>query len=148
MPKGKKLNKAMYYWFTWFAGSFITYQQIIDNIRPNYTGGNQTITYLLGIAPNFFPAIGIPALFLILIPQLKPTHKWLTEKSYLTANLISVTGLISWECIQATSTTLHFDWNDIIWTIIGALVFQIIWTFTPKKFKEFLSFTRPKDESH
>lgn len=63
MPKGKKLNKAMYYWFTWFAGSFITYQQIIDNIRPNYTGGNQTITYLLGIAPNFFPAIGIPALF-------------------------------------------------------------------------------------
>jgi len=63
MPKGKKLNKAMYYWFAWFAGSFITYQQIIDNIRPNYTGGNQTITYLLGIAPIFFLQSEFPPCF-------------------------------------------------------------------------------------
>lgn len=126
----------MYYWFALFAFCFISYQQVIDNIRPNYNGDNLTIKYLLGILPNFFPAIGIPALFLILVPQLKRTNKWLNEKKHITASLVSLTGLTSWEFIQATSTKLHFDWNDVLWTLIGAAVFQLIWTLTPKTFKE------------
>lgn len=93
------------------------------------------IKYLLGVAPNFFPATGIPALFLILIPQMKSANKWLNEKRHMTANIISLTGLISWEFIQSGSAKLHFDWNDILWTIIGAVVFQLIWTLTPDKFK-------------
>lgn len=131
-----KANKGMYYWFALFALCFVSYQQIIDNIRPKYDGDNLTIKYLLGIAPNFLPAIGIPALFVILIPQMKQTNKWFNEKKYLTANFISLTGLISWEFYQTTSIKLHFDWNDVIWTILGAIVFQIIWMFTPKSFKE------------
>jgi hypothetical protein len=132
-----KTSTGMYfYFFALFAFCFIAYQQVIDNIRPNYDGHNLTIKYLLGIAPNFFPAIGIPALFLILIPQLQRTNKWLNEKKHITANIISLTGLISWEFIQATSTKLHFDWNDILWTLIGAVVFQLIWILTPKTLKE------------
>lgn len=143
-----KTSNGIYYWFALFALCFISYQQVIDNIRPNYNGDNLTIKYLLGVAPNFFPAIGIPALFVILIPQLKRTNRWLNENRHLTANLISVIGLVSWEFIQATSTKLHFDWNDICWTIIGAVVFQVIWTLTPMKYKKMTSVTIPENSSH
>ena len=64
-------SKSLYYWFALFALCFIAYQQIIDNIRPNYIGNILTVKYLLGIAPNFFPGIGIPALFVALIPRSK-----------------------------------------------------------------------------
>ena len=131
-----KSSKILYYWFSLFAFCFISYQQITDNIRPNYSGDSMTFIYFLGIAPNFFPAIGIPALFVVLIPQLQRTNKWFNEKRYLTANIISLTGLISWEFIQSTSPKLHFDWNDVLWTLIGAFVFQLFWILTPKKFKE------------
>ena len=135
------LSKNLYYWFALFAFCFVAYQQIIDNIRPTYRGGNMTIKYLLGVAPNFFPAIGIPALFVVLIPQIKRSNKWLNENKHLTANLISITGLISWEFVQAASPKLHFDWNDVLWTLIGAFVFQLIWTLTPNSYKN----TKVKD---
>lgn len=131
-----KISKIVFYWFALFALCFITYQQIIDNIRPKYIGNNLTVKYLLGTAPNFFPAIGIPALFVVLIPQMKQTNKWLNEKKHITANVISSIGLILWEFIQISSKKLHFDWNDILWTIIGAFVFQLIWTLTLDKYKE------------
>ena len=131
-----KTSYNSYYWFALFALCFIAYQQIIDNIRPHYIGDNLTIKYLLGIAPNFLPVIGIPALFVILIPQMKWTSKWFNENKHITANIISLTGIISWEFIQSTSTKLHFDWNDILWTFIGALIFQIIWILTPGIYKE------------
>lgn len=143
-----KTSKGMYYWFVLFALCFVSYQQIIDYIRPHYNGNNSTIKYLLGIAPNFFPAIGIPALLVILIPQMKQTNKWFRENKHLTANLISVSGLITWEFIQVTSTKLNFDWNDILWTLIGAIVFQIIWILTPKTFKEITSVKRQENGSH
>lgn len=74
-------SKSLYYWFALFALCFIAYQQVQDNIRPNYIGGNLTIIYLLGVAPNFFPSIEIPALFVVLIPQMKQKGKWLNEKN-------------------------------------------------------------------
>ena len=63
--KKMKNSKSLFYWFALFAICFTAYQQVIDKIRPNYSGDNLTVKYLLGIAPNFFPAIGIPALFVI-----------------------------------------------------------------------------------
>ncbi len=131
-----KTSKSLYYWFAIFAFCFISYQQISDTIRPHYSGDSMTIKYLLGIAPNFFPAIGIPALFVVLIPQMKRTNKWLNENKHITANIISLTGLISWEFIQATSKKLQFDWNDILWTLIGAFIFQLIWLITSDRYKE------------
>ena len=127
--------KSEYYWFTIFAVCFISYQQIQDNIRPQYNGGNSTIKYLLGVAPNFFPAIGMPALFVVLTPIVfkhkHPDH-WLIKKKHLSANLISIIGLIGWEFIQL-SGKLKFDWNDVLWTLIGAFIFNIIWKLTPQK---------------
>lgn len=129
-------SKSLFYWFSLFVICFISFQQISDNFRPSYNGSNLIVIYLLGIAPNFFPAIGIPSLFVVIIPQLKRNNKWLKENKHLTANLISLKRLISWEFIQTNSKKLHFDWNDILWTFIGAFVFQLVWTITPEKYKE------------
>jgi glycopeptide antibiotics resistance protein len=131
-----KISKSLYYWFALFALCFITYQQVQDNIRPAYADGNLTIKYLLGIAPNFFSAIGIPSLFIVIIPQMKLTNKWLNKKKHITANLISLAGLITWEFLQTITTRGYFDWNDILWTLIGAFVFQLIWTISPNRYKE------------
>jgi glycopeptide antibiotics resistance protein len=74
-------------------------------------------------------------LFVTIVPQLKQTSKWLNEKKHITANIVSVTGLVSWEFLQTTTKSGQFDWNDILWTLIGAIVFQIVWTMTPEKYK-------------
>jgi hypothetical protein len=129
------ISNNTWYWFAWFAICFGAFQLITDIIRPTYSGENAAIRYFLGIAPNFFPSIGIPALFVILLPHLNKAHTFFHEKKHLTANAISVTGLISWEFIQMTSKKLHFDWNDLLWTLIGALVFQLIWAATPGRLK-------------
>ena len=129
--------KSEYYWFLIFAICFFAFNQIQDNIRPHYIGDNSTIKYLLGIAPNFFPAIGIPALFVLAIPNIFKKNNsgtWFYEKRHLSANLISVIGLIGWEFLQL-SGKLKFDWHDILWTLIGALLFQFIWIISPKKYK-------------
>ena len=131
----KNNSKTTYYWFSIFAICFLCFQGVSYYVRPNYSGENAVFSYFLGIAPNFFPAIGIPALFVLFLMHLKTTSKWFNEKSYLTANLISFTGLIAWEFIQTSSKKLHFDWNDIIWTIIGAAIFQLIWMLTPERLK-------------
>jgi hypothetical protein len=130
-----KREKSLYYWLALFTICFIAYQQIIDRIRPNYSGKSITVKYFLGIAPNLFPAIGIPALLVVIIPQMKLKKKWQNENKHLTANIISLIGLITWEFIQRTSKKLHFDWNDILWTLIGAFIFQLTWTVTPNRYK-------------
>jgi hypothetical protein len=88
-----KKSNSKFYWFVLFAFCFISYLQIIDTIRSQYSGDSMTIKSLLGIAPNFFPAIGILALFIVIIPQMQWTNKWLNEKKHITANLISLAGL-------------------------------------------------------
>lgn len=68
------------------------------------------------MAPNFFSAIGIPALFVLTIPYVlkkKNSDNWFYNKRLRTANLISVIGLVGWEFAQM-SGKLSFDWNDIL----------------------------------
>lgn len=130
--------KLEYYWFLIFALCFTAFNQIQDNIRPQYSGNSPVIKYLLGVAPNFFPAIGIPALFVVIIPYLlnkKNSDSWFYKKRHLSANLISIIGLVSWEFIQL-SGKLKFDWHDILWTFLGAFLFRLIWIISPQKFKE------------
>ena len=130
--------KLEYYWFLIFAICFIAFNQIQDNIRPQYSGNSSVIKYLLGVAPNFFPAIGIPALFVVLIPYIfknKNSNSWFYDKKHLSANLMSILGLVSWEFIQL-SGKLKFDWHDILWTFLGAFLFHLIWIISPQKFKE------------
>jgi hypothetical protein len=140
----KNNAKTTYYWFSIFALCFLCFQAVSYYIRPNYSGEGAIISYFLGIAPNFFPAIGIPALFVVLIMQLKTSSKWLIERNYLTANVISLIGLVGWEFIQTSSKKLHFDWNDILWTFIGAAIFQLIWVLTPERLKDLGSTIQPR----
>ena len=130
--------KLEYYWFLIFALCFTAFNQIQDNFRPKYNGDNSIIKYLLGVAPNFFPAIGIPALFIMVIPLVlkkNNSETWIYKKRHLSANLFSVIGLVGWEFAQL-SGKLIFDWNDILWTLIGALSFHFIWLITPQRFKK------------
>jgi hypothetical protein len=140
----KNNAKTTYYWFSIFALCFLCFQAVSYYIRPNYSREGAIISYFLGIAPNFFPAIGIPALFVVLIMQLKTSSKWLIERNYLTANFISLIGLVGWEFIQTSSKKLHFDWNDVLWTFIGAAIFQLIWVLTPERLKDLGSTIQPQ----
>ena len=133
--------KKEYFWLTLFAICFLAFQLIQDNIRPAYSGDNSLIKYVLGVAPNFFPSIGIPALFVVIIPLFNPKkrrNKWLNENLHLTANAISQTGLLSWEFIQISTKNGRFDWNDILWTVIGGIFFHLIWIKSPQRFKKYV----------
>jgi hypothetical protein len=133
-----KWNSA-YFWLIIFATCFLSYQLVQDYIRPNYTGNSVIIIYLLGVAPNFFPAIGIPSLFVVLLPHLKPKtskNHWFISKRNVIANLFSLIGLLSWEFTQTITSKGRFDWNDVIFTFFGALVFQGLWIVVHNKTKE------------
>lgn len=121
-------NKKFYFWFGIFATSFICFQAISSYIRPNYIGKNLYVKYLLGVAPNFFPSIGIPALIVAIILQNKKDEH--ESKLYRYRNIIALSistlGLTGWEFIQSSSAKLVFDLNDILWTFIGSLIFIII----------------------
>ncbi|MBK8657707.1 MAG: hypothetical protein IPN22_02210 [Bacteroidetes bacterium] len=93
-----------YFWFIWFAACFMVFQLITNYVRPGYSGSNPLIIYGLGVAPNFFPAMGIPALLVLILPQMNPTGIWFNAKK-------------------------HLDWNDILWTLIGAVLFQCVWSY-------------------
>ncbi len=131
--------KPVYYWVGIFALCSLAYQWVQDTIRPTYQGTNPTVQYLLGIAPNFFPSIGIPALLVTIIPMFGNKSKpnpWLSTHKHLTAIAISLTGLLTWEFLQQATPKGRFDWHDVLWTFIGALVFQGIWTITSARYKE------------
>lgn len=135
----KSVFKPEYYWLIIFALCFIAFQIVQDNIRPNYIGNNSWVKYFLGVAPNFFPSIGIPALFVVIIPILNSRGRknvFLNSKKHITANVFSLTGLLSWEFLQNFTSKGHFDWNDVIWTIVGALCFHLIWKMSSVRFKE------------
>jgi len=133
-----KMNiKSEYYWFGIFAICFIIFQYLSSEVRPNYGGENPLIVYLLGISPNLFPGIGIPALFILFIRTFtKPNNTtiWFGEYKFITAVILSTAGLVLWEFIQLTGK-LVFDWHDVLWTLIGAIIFLLIWSVTPRKFK-------------
>jgi hypothetical protein len=129
-------NRFMYYWLAWFAATTLAYQYVQDSLRPGYTGSNPSVKYLLGVAPNFFPAVGLPALFVVLLPYiitgLSKLSLLLRYPPY-TANLISLSGLLVWEFAQTFSSRGHFDWNDVLFTLLGGLVFHGIWILSPQK---------------
>jgi hypothetical protein len=129
-------KKSAYYWFAIFAISFVAFQ-IIQEIREDYAGENLAVKYFFGVAPNFFPAIGLPSLFVILIPEIvgkNKKFKRICENRHIASNITSLVGLIIWEVLQLAGN-LKFDWNDILWTILGALTFQLIWIVSSTKFK-------------
>ena len=126
------MNRKFVYYII-FAISFLLFSIVQDYIRPNYDGANGIIIYLLGVAPNFLPGIGLPALLCVVIPELsKPNSSLFKHRLYWSAG-ISISGLIANEFITIfTPGRGVFDWNDILWTIIGVGLF----TLTVKKFSK------------
>ncbi len=130
--------KPVGYWFAIFAFTSVAYQQVQDHIRPDYAGNNPTVQYLLGVAPNFFPSVGIPSLFLLLIVEVRGKNRsytWLNSGKHITANALSLFGLLSWEFLQTITARGRFDWHDVLWTLIGAALFQVIWMCTPDRYR-------------
>ena len=118
-------NKYVYYII--FVFSFLLFPIVQDSIRPWYDGGNEIIIYLLGVAPNFLPGIGLPALLYVVIPDLSKPNSSLFKNRLNWSVVISITGLIANEFITIfTPGRGVFDWNDILWTLIGAGFFVFI----------------------
>ena len=110
-----------------FIISFLLFPTVQDYIRPNYDGDNGVIVYLLGIAPNFLPGVGLPALLYVVIPEVFKSHTSLFRNRLYWSIAISITGLVGNEFVTLfTPGQGVFDWNDIVWTIIGAGMFVAI----------------------
>ena len=116
-----------YLYYIIFGFTFILFNIVQENIRPNYEGGNNLIIYFLGVIPNFLPGIGLPSLFYVTIPEVfKPNSSFYKERLKLSI-YISMFGLICNEFITIfTPGRGIFDWNDIVWTLMGGGLFLII----------------------
>jgi hypothetical protein len=77
-----KMNRKFIYYII-FAICFLLFSIVQDYIRPNYDGANGIIIYLLGVAPNFLPGIGLPALLYVVIPEVSKPNSSLFPMSSL-----------------------------------------------------------------
>ena len=119
------IRKYLYYII--FGFTFILFNIVQENIRPNYEGGNSLIIYFLGVIPNFLPGIGLPSLFYVIIPEVFKTNSLFYKERLNLSIYISMFGLICNEFITIlTPGSGIFDWNDILWTLMGGGVFLII----------------------
>ena len=110
-----------------FGVTFLTFGLVQDYIRPNYEGGNDLIIYFLGVIPNFLPGIGLPSMFYVTIPEIFKPNTSIYRNRLKWSIIISMIGLIGNEFITIyTPGRGVFDWNDIVWTIIGGIVFYFL----------------------
>ncbi|MGF1532995.1 MAG: hypothetical protein ACFCUI_04790 [Bernardetiaceae bacterium] len=108
-----------------FAVCFLVFSYVSDYVRPSYSNTNAWVVYVLGILPNFLPAIGIAALFYAMLPEIYPGLS--VRKHHLWALVVALSGLILWEFAQGYTRRGVFDSHDILWTLIGGVVFWLIW---------------------
>ena len=102
---------------------FFLFGLVQSYIRPSYVGGNDLVIYFLGVAPirhtKFFFYVSIPEVFKSNSSVYKNRLKW--------SVVISMVGLIGNEFIaKYTPGRGVFDWNDILWTLIGGSLFILV----------------------
>ena len=120
------MDRNVAYYFV-FAISFLLFPIVQNYIRPNYEGDNELVVYFLGVAPNFLPGVGLPALLYVVIPEVFKSHTSLFRNRLYWSVAISITGLVGNEFVTLfTPGQGVFDWNDIVWAIIGAGMFVAI----------------------
>ena len=115
-----------YLYYIIFGFTFTLFNLVQENIRPNYTKGNALIIYFLGVIPNFLPGIGLPSFFYVIIPEVFKPKSFIFKERLKFSIYISMFGLICNEFITIfTPGRGVFDWNDIVWTLMGGGVFLI-----------------------
>ena len=120
------MNRKNFYYII-FGITFLTFGLVQDYIRPNYEGENFLIIYFLGVIPNFLPGIGLPSMFYVTIPEIFKPNTSIYRNRLKWSIIISMIGLIGNEFITIyTPGRGVFDWNDIMWTIIGGCLFYVI----------------------
>jgi len=120
--------KHTYWYLLVFAVCFITSYSIEDGIRAHYDGSNAMITYVLGVIPNFLPAIGLCAILHVIIPQIVKFSKLSLEitRPHLMSMLAGQITLIILEFRQQFIPYETFDWHDIYWTLFGGILFMLL----------------------
>ncbi|GIR26822.1 MAG: hypothetical protein CM15mP41_0080 [Flammeovirgaceae bacterium] len=114
------LMNRKYFYYLVFGFTFLTFGLVQDYIRPNYEAENSLIIYFLGVIPNFLPGIGLPSLFYVTIPEIFKPNTSIYRNRLKLSIIISMIGLIGNEFITIyTPGRGVFDWNDVVWTIIG-----------------------------
>jgi glycopeptide antibiotics resistance protein len=119
-----------YWYYLIFAICFAGFQIIEDKIRVKYLGDNQLLIYLMGVAPNFLPGIGLAAaLYVFMAEGVFPVEKVTGHQTNYakSAFLISTIGLIAWEFVQIIAPRGTFDWNDVLFTLLGGVCFLILY---------------------
>ena len=120
------MNRKYFYYLV-FGFTFLTFGLVQDYIRPNYEGGNSLIIYFLGVIPNFLPGIGLPSMFYATIPEIFKPNTSIFRNRLKWSIIIAMIGLIGNEFITIyTPGRGVFDWNDVLWTIIGGIVFYFL----------------------
>ncbi len=116
-----------YLYYIIFGFTFILFNIVQENIRPNYKKGNALIIYFFGVIPNFLVGKSWPSFLYVVIPEVfKPKSVFFIERLKLSI-YISMFGLICNEFITIfTPGRGVFDLNDIVWTPMGGGVFLII----------------------
>ena len=118
-----RVNKKYYYYII-FGITFSLFSLVQENIRPNYNGENRLIIYILGVLPNFLPGIGLSSLFYVIIPEVFKPNTFIFKKRLKWSVIISMSGLVLNEVITIFTPGIGvFDWNDILWTLIGGGLF-------------------------
>ena len=136
--KQYKFN-ANHYWFVWLIVTTLAYWYVQDTWRPSYRGDNPWIQYILGVAPNYLPSIGLPAGLYVILYGIRAEDGWWShwpvEQLPLRAWCIAIGGLLAWEFAQIFLRGGTFDWHDILWTLLGGLTFWGIWWLTPIRYR-------------
>ena len=116
--------------------TFAGFSFIQTILRPSDTGEIAWLTYAYGIAPNFLPAIGIPCFLCVAVEDFFSSRSFLYSWRYATSAIFAVSGLVGNEFIQAaTPGPGVFDWHDVLWSILGGVVFlsAASFFFAPEK---------------
>jgi hypothetical protein len=88
----------------------------------------------MGVLPNVAAAIAIPFVLLGIWSDQRPAATWQAARRRMVAlTLFAGIGLIAWEYIQRSSSSLFFDYHDIAATILGLAVAWLLFVLlTPR----------------
>ena len=94
-------------------------------IRPLHLFPRDTLFhYLLGVAPNFWAMLSLPAGLMLVsnwVLRRRPEQAlWLDP---MLVYAFAFSGILAWELFQPVTKFYYFDLNDVVWTLIGGVVF-------------------------